>query len=181
MLWAEAQPATPLVAEALGLAPGSTVHALQRLRGVDGDPLAIETRCYPADLTPGFLDRSLDRSLWELLGEHYGMNPARATDTFTLDGAAAQHLSVRAVAPGILLIRRTYDAAGRCIEFARDTYRADRAAFQFDAEILRKDDVADATPTGSGDTIAQAMTVGEPDRTRGDGRPRSLLGPDLAP
>jgi DNA-binding GntR family transcriptional regulator len=138
VLWAEPQAATPLVADALGLAPGATVHALQRLRGVDGDPLAIETSYYPADLTPDLFDQPLDGSLWDLLGEKYAMHPARATATLeviTLDESATQHLAVRTAAPGILLVRRTYDTNGRCVEFARDTYRADRAAFELDAEI----------------------------------------------
>lgn len=144
VLWAEAQPATPLVAEALGLAPGATVHALQRLRGVDGSPLAIETTYYPTELTPGLLDRSLDGSLWELLDDSYALRPARAAATLevvTLDGWASDHLAVRAAAPGILLIRRTYDADGRCIEFARDTYRADRAAFHIDAMIPSRNEI----------------------------------------
>lgn len=138
VLWAEAQAATPLVAEALGLEPGARVHALQRLRGVDGVPLAIETSYYPADTTPGLLDLPLDGSLWDVLGEHHGLHPARASATLeviTLDGSASGHLAVRAAAPGILLIRRTFDVDDRCIEFARDTYRADRAAFRLDAHI----------------------------------------------
>lgn len=143
VLWAESQAVTPLVADALGLPADATVHALQRLRGVDGIPLAIETSYYPTDLTPGLLDQSLDGSLWDLLSEQYDMQFARATATIeviTLDGSASQHLSVRAAAPGILLVRRTYDADGRCIEFARDTYRADRAAFRLDADIPSRED-----------------------------------------
>jgi GntR family transcriptional regulator len=138
VLWAEPQAATPLVADALELPPGADVHAIQRLRGINGDPLAIETTYYPADLTPGFLQKSLDGSLWDLLAEHYDIHPFRATATIeviTLDEPASRHLAVRTAAPGILLVRRTYDTHGRCIEFARDTYRADRAAFQFDAPI----------------------------------------------
>jgi GntR family transcriptional regulator len=153
VLWAEPQAATPLVAEALELPSGADVHAIQRLRGVDGDPLAIETSYYPADLTPDFFDQPLDGSLWDLLAEKYGLRPARATATIeviTLDESATQHLAVRAAAPGILLVRRTYDTNGRCIEFARDTYRADRAAFQFDAPIPPRKKL-DPTPTAPRD------------------------------
>lgn len=138
VLWAERQVATPFVADALDLPRGADVHAIQRLRGVDGDPLAIETSYYPADLTPDLLDKSLDGSLWDLLAEQYDIHPARATATIeviTLDEPATRHLAVRTAAPGILLVRRTYDTNGSCIEFARDTYRADRAAFQFDTPI----------------------------------------------
>ena len=99
VLWAEPQAATPLVADALGLAPGATVHALQRLRGVDGDPLAIETSYYPADLTPDLFDQPLDGSLWDLLGEKYGMRPARATATIEVVTSTNQPPSTSRSAP----------------------------------------------------------------------------------
>jgi GntR family transcriptional regulator len=63
VLWAEPQPATSAVADALGLTPGATVRALQRLRSVGGDPLAIETSYYSAELTPDFFDQPLGGSL----------------------------------------------------------------------------------------------------------------------
>ena len=55
----------------------------------------------------------------------------------TRPGAAGQGTcrEARTAAPGILQTRKTYDQAGRCIEFARDIYRADRAAFEFDAIV----------------------------------------------
>jgi len=37
---------------------------------------------------------------------------------------------VRAGSAGTLLTRTTDDSAGRCVEYARDVYRADRAAFE---------------------------------------------------
>ena len=33
-------------------------------------------------------------------------------------------------AAGTLLIRRTEDVTGRCVEYGRDIYRADRVAFE---------------------------------------------------
>jgi len=42
---------------------------------------------------------------------------------------------VRAGSAGTLLTRRTEDAAGRCVEYARDVYRADRASFEV-SELL---------------------------------------------
>ena len=138
VIWAERQAASPVVADALGLVSGAEVHALQRLRRGDGEPLAIETTYYPVDLTPGLLEQPLDGSLWAMLREHYGVHPARATATIeviTLDGAATQRFGVRSAAPGILLTRRTYAHDDRCIEFARDTYRADRSAFELESRI----------------------------------------------
>jgi GntR family transcriptional regulator len=46
-----------------------------------------------------------------------------------LDKAVSMHLGAREASPGIVLTRHTYDGDHRCIEFARDIYRADRTAF----------------------------------------------------
>jgi GntR family transcriptional regulator len=138
LLWSGTEKATAVVAAALQIPADSDVHALQRLRRADGDPLAIETTYYPAALTPGFLERPLDGSLWAILRDAYDVDPARASATLevvTLDESASRHLDVRLAAPGILLTRHTFDGEGRCIEFARDTYRADRVAFQIRADI----------------------------------------------
>ena len=66
---------------------------------VDGDPLAIETSYYPADLTPDLFDQPLDGSLWDLLGEKYGMRPARATATIEVVTSTNQPPSTSRSAP----------------------------------------------------------------------------------
>jgi GntR family transcriptional regulator len=138
LLWAESQASTPLVAQALELGEGDRVHALQRLRRVDDEAIAIETTYYPADLTQGLLDRQLDGSLWSILRRDHGVTPTRASATLevvALDEVTAGQLGVRNAAPGFLLTRHTFDADGRCFEFARDLYRADRVEFQIEAPI----------------------------------------------
>jgi GntR family transcriptional regulator len=126
------------VQDALGLSTGEQVHALQRLRLADAEPLALETTYLPAALTPGLLQQPLDGSLWALLRDDYAIIPSNAQATLqfiVIDDASASLLRLRSAAPGILQTRKTYDQAGRCIEFARDIYRADRAAFEFDAIV----------------------------------------------
>ena len=138
LLWAEATTPSPFVQDALGLATGEQVHALQRLRLADAEPMAIETTYLPAALTPGLLQQPLDGSLWTLLRDNYAIVPSNAQATLqfiVIDDASASLLRLRSAAPGILQTRKTYDQAGRCIEFARDIYRADRAAFEFDAIV----------------------------------------------
>jgi GntR family transcriptional regulator len=138
LLWAEGQVATPLVAQALGLRKNARVHALRRLRRADQEAIAVETTYVPAAMTPRLLDQSLDGSLWSVLRSRYGIVAARADarlEVVTLDSVTASQLGMRNASPGLLLTRRTYDAAGRCFEFARDLYRADRVEFQVEAEI----------------------------------------------
>jgi GntR family transcriptional regulator len=138
LLWAQSQMPTPLVAQALGLPNNTRVHALQRLRRADGEAIAVETTYFPAAMTSGLLDQPLDGSLWSVLRDEYGIIAARARanlEVVTLDNVTASQLGMRNASPGVLLTRRTYDAAGRCFEFARDMYRADCVEFQIDASI----------------------------------------------
>jgi GntR family transcriptional regulator len=156
LLWAEATTPTPSVQTALDLAPGEEVHALQRLRLADAEPLALETTYLPATLTPGLLQQPLDGSLWALLRDNYAIIPSNAQATLqfiVIDDASASLLRLRSAAPGILQIRKTYDQDGRCIEFARDIYRADRAAFEFDAIVQPP------APSGAQEITAPRMPV----------------------
>jgi GntR family transcriptional regulator len=63
--------------------------------------------------------------------------PARPAvlESIVLDDASSSQVGVRAGSAGTLLARRTEDAAGRCVEYARDVYRADRASFEV-SELL---------------------------------------------
>lgn len=138
LLWAEERDATPSALAAFDLGEHLRVHAMQRLRLANGEPIAIETTYFPTVLTPGLLEEDLSGSLWELIRERYQLVPASATATIesiVIDGPSCVRLNVRTASAGILLTRTTFDADGRCIEFARDIYRADRAAFEVSASI----------------------------------------------
>ena len=137
-LGAEHQPASPAVRRALGLAEGAAVHVFHRLRTVDDVPFALETTYLPADLTPGILEVTDEGSLWAALRSRYGIELARSTavlESIVLDDASSVQLGVRAGSAGTLLTRTTVDTAGRCVEYARDVYRADRASFEVSEEL----------------------------------------------
>jgi GntR family transcriptional regulator len=138
LIWVEERPPTPSASEALDLAGDETVHALHRLRFADDEPIALETTYFPSALTPGLLEQPLTGSLWHILRTHYGVVPADASaviESIVIDDASCARLKIRSASNGILLTRRTYTAEGRCIEFARDVYRADRASFKVEARI----------------------------------------------
>ncbi len=133
LLWAEEQEATPSVRAALGLLEGKLVNVFHRLRSVDEVPFALETTFYAAEQTPGILEETGDGSLWAVLRDRYGIKPTRSSavlESVVLDQPSSAHLRVRPASAGILLTRRTTDSTGRCVEYARDVYRADRAAFE---------------------------------------------------
>ncbi|WP_238009106.1 GntR family transcriptional regulator [Dactylosporangium sp. AC04546] len=138
LLWAEEREPTASAKAAFDLASSARVHALHRLRFADDEPIALETTYFPADLTPGLLSEPLTGSLWQLLRTRYGVIPVSAQATIqsiVIDDASCTQLRIRSASSGILLTRWTFDEAGRCVEFARDVYRADRASFQVEARI----------------------------------------------
>jgi GntR family transcriptional regulator len=133
LLWAEEQQPTPSVRAALELPEEAFVHVFHRLRTVDDVPFALETTFYSAAVTPGILEQIGDGSLWAVLRDRYGIVPTRSDavlESVALDDASCAHLGVRPASAGILLTRRTSDTTGRVVEYARDVYRADRAAFE---------------------------------------------------
>ena len=138
LLWAEERPPTESAQAAFDMPSTGQVHALHRLRFADDEPIALETTYFPVELTPGLLEQPLTGSLWELLRGHYGIVPVSAHATIqsiVIDDASCARLRMRSASAGILLTRFTYDVTGRCIEFARDVYRADRASFEVEARI----------------------------------------------
>jgi len=62
-------------------------------------------------------------------------SPRAVLESIVLDDASSAQLGVRAGSAGTLLTRRTEDSTGRCVEYARDVYRADRASFEV-SELL---------------------------------------------
>jgi GntR family transcriptional regulator len=138
VLWAERRHPTISAQQALGLGADDWVHALQRLRFADQEPIAIETTYFPAKLTPGLIDEDLHGSLWEVLRNKYNVTPVNATATIesiVIDDPSCAHLRIRPASPGLLLTRWSCDNDGQCIEFARDVYRADRARFEVEATL----------------------------------------------
>lgn len=123
-------PAPDEVAERLGLAVGEEVVALTRLRTGDGKPIGLQTAHLPARLFPGLEGADLgDGSLYGYLGEHYGVRPAEAEETFEVGPIrrqAAELLEVRPGVCGFQVQRLTYDADGRAFEYVRSVMRGDR-------------------------------------------------------
>ncbi|MDT9593017.1 GntR family transcriptional regulator [Nocardioides zeae] len=140
VLRAEETAADAETAAALGLEEGAPVHVVHRLRSADREPLALETSAFPVALTPGLLDHELTGSLWTLLADAYALvvTTARATlASVVLDDESCRRLDALAATPGMRLVRTAHDADGRCVEFARDLYRSDRAVFEVEADVTR--------------------------------------------
>jgi GntR family transcriptional regulator len=131
------EPAGANVAESLGLAPGTAVVALSRVRLADDEPIVSETSYLPA---ARFRDLEsvdfADASLYDTLTSRYGVFPARARETFEpvlLGPDDAEVLGGEPGRPVLRVERTTYDADGTVIEFCQSILRADR--YRYSVEL----------------------------------------------
>jgi GntR family transcriptional regulator len=117
------------LAAALGVASGTLVLEVVRVRLADGDPISLERATFPADRFPDLLDRSLSGSLYELLQSHYGLAPGEAEERIEVVAAGAVEASLLGVLPGAPLVaiaRTAWSAEGVAFERSYDLFRGDR-------------------------------------------------------
>lgn len=127
------EPATAEVAAALGVAEGSDVHLVERLRSAHGEPMAHLCNHLPAGLLP------LDTGQLESTGLYRMMRAAGITlhsarqsvGARAATGEEAALLGEETGAPLLTMQRTTFDDTGRAVEFGSHIYRASRYAFEF--------------------------------------------------
>ncbi|WP_305783635.1 GntR family transcriptional regulator [Symbioplanes lichenis] len=114
----------------LQISPGDDVVHVVRRRIVDGEPMALENIRLPAALVPGITAGDFCAgSLYRRLREHFGVDPAEATQTTeptVTDASESRLLGVPPFSPALLFERTTRDRTGRVVEFTRSVYRGDR-------------------------------------------------------
>jgi GntR family transcriptional regulator len=133
LISAERVPATAEIAELLQLKVGAQVHRIERLREVNGSPMALEQSHLSARRFPG-LAKALRQtgSLYQVLHEQWGVWPATAVETIETAPASPREAGLLATdtgAPMLILSRHSLDADGRPVEWVRSWYRGDRYTF----------------------------------------------------
>ncbi|MFE2137147.1 GntR family transcriptional regulator, partial [Streptomyces sp. NPDC059466] len=126
-------PASAEVAAALGVAEGSDVHRVERLRLAHGEPMAYLCNYLP----PALLE--LDSARMEATGLYRLMRAAGITLHSARQSVGAraateeegERLGEPAGAPLLTMQRTTFDDTGRAVEFGSHTYRASRYSFEF--------------------------------------------------
>nr|QIY67651.1 GntR family transcriptional regulator [Streptomyces sp. RPA4-2] len=126
-------PASAEVAAALGVAEGSDVHRVERLRLAHGEPMAYLCNYLP----PALLE--LDSARLEATGLYRLMRAAGITLHSARQSVGAraateeegERLGEPAGAPLLTMQRTTFDDTGRAVEFGTHTYRASRYSFEF--------------------------------------------------
>lgn len=122
------------VAAALGIEVGTPTWHLVRTRLADGLPMAVEEGWYPAESLPGLADRDLTGSLYQVLGEGYGLQIDRAEQVLWGE-VATPALAAALQAPvstALLVFRRTSYAGARPVEYVVSHYRGDRYQVHMD-------------------------------------------------
>lgn len=121
--------ASPSEARGLMLTAGENVVRITRRRDADGVPWSLDTSILPAHLVPAIGSHDLSNSLYRLLADVYGLEPAEADETIDIlpaDEATARQLDI-ATGDSLLQVWRTTRVAdGTPIEFAHDYFRGDR-------------------------------------------------------
>ena len=103
---------------------------LERLRLVDGSPIAIQHVYLPGAPGAGMVERTEPiESLYQVLADTYGVLPTNAFESYEpirLAPDQARLLETRPGAPAFHVDRTTTDQHGRTIEFASSVLRGDR-------------------------------------------------------
>lgn len=124
------EPAGARLGRRMELSPAATLLYVQRIRIVDGSPMAIERIRLPSDLVPGIAPADFETgSLYHLLRMRYEVVVADAvqtTEPTVTDEVEAGQLGVPLHAPALLFERTTRDSRGRVVEYTRSIYRGDR-------------------------------------------------------
>ncbi|MEU8382407.1 GntR family transcriptional regulator [Streptosporangium sp. NPDC048865] len=119
-------PVEEAVATVLGVAPGTEMLRLERIRYAAGEPLALLHNWLPSGLAPLTAEGLQERGLYEMLraagvrmrvaNQRMGARAATA--------AEARLLGERRGAPLLTMVRTTYDDQGRAVEHGSHVYRA---------------------------------------------------------
>ncbi len=120
------------VAAHLGLDQGDPVTRLERIRLIDGEPLAHEIARLPGKLPRFKSNLAKAGSLYAVLADVYGIHIADVEDTVetALAGPAdVRLLGIEMGAPLLVVHRLARDAAGAPVEWTRSAFRGDRFRF----------------------------------------------------
>ena len=135
------EPASPIVAAALGLAIGTLVHSLERVRGADGVPLLLEHAFVSADRFPGLLDEDFTvRSLYEVLATRYGLSVARTRETIDAVVPTARQARLLGLAtrrPVLSLEGTAYARDDDPLEYGRTVVSSERARYYIETAGMR--------------------------------------------
>jgi GntR family transcriptional regulator len=126
-------------ANRLGIAPGTDVLELVRLRGMNATPICVDRNVLPMTLAHALLEADLtDASLYESLQTHCSVTIYRSAYSVQAEAASADVTALLRIATGspVLVGREiAYDRSGTPVLLGLNTYRGD--AYRFHADLYR--------------------------------------------
>ncbi|WP_078849536.1 GntR family transcriptional regulator [Streptomyces sp. NRRL F-5126] len=127
------EPASAAVAAALGVAEGTEVRLLERLRYAHDEPMACLRNHLPAGLLDCGSERLEATGLYRLLrtGGITLHSARQSVGARAASAEEAERLTESAGAPLLTMERVTFDDTGRAVEFGSHVYRASRYSFEF--------------------------------------------------
>ncbi len=125
-------PATDTVAEALGVAPGSSVAHVRRVRLAEDVPMAILENFLPPEFADITDEDLATHGLYQLLrGRGVTMRVAKQRiGARAVTDEEAGLLEIEDGDPVLTMSRTAYDASGRAVEYGVHCYRPDRYSFE---------------------------------------------------
>ena len=148
---AEDAPATLDEAEELGIAAGSPVFHLDRIRRLDGVPVAVDTSFFAASLKPDMTAVDFrSASLFQLL-IGAGIDLARGETTIEAreaDSALAHHLGIDEGKPVLVMRQLIVDSGGRPLLASTVRYVGDRYRLRTSFARSHKPGSRGRTPQG---------------------------------
>ncbi|MFJ7057959.1 GntR family transcriptional regulator [Streptomyces griseobrunneus] len=130
------EPATAEIAAALGVAEGTEVHLVERLRYAHDEPMALLRNHLPPDLLALTAQELESTGLYRMMRAS-GITLHSARQSVGARAATvgeARALDEEPGAPLLTMERTTYDDTGRAVEFGSHVYRASR--YKFDFQLL---------------------------------------------
>lgn len=126
------------IARSLRVSPGDLVVRVERLRIVNGEPLAVERIHVPAAFVPDIEGDDFQQgSFYQLLHSRYGITMARAAQSIeatVTDERESEVLGVPPYSPALLFDVTTRDTRDRIVEYTRAVYRGDR--YRIDSDLV---------------------------------------------
>ncbi|MEA3215897.1 MAG: GntR family transcriptional regulator [Acidimicrobiia bacterium] len=141
ILSVESTRAVPIVAERLGLEPGSRCDVVEYLTLVDGEPLVGGTSYLPAPLGHRLPGGDFSVDYYHLL-ESVGIELSRSEaiiEAVVADETLGRLMGVRRGAPLVLFERTMYLRTGEPVEFGFHRVRGDRVALVIEQRRCRKE------------------------------------------
>lgn len=127
--------ATAHISEKLGISRDEQMIVIKRLRSSDDEPLFIEFLYLPYFKVEGLEKEDLEKSIYGILKEKYGIRITRTVETFepiVLDEFESKMLKTKSMGLGMLAERIGYTRENNVIEFSVHIFRGDKCKFSIE-------------------------------------------------